>query len=124
MKTLSLALFCLAATVSMTARADCERTQTDYDVVYCGTKLYLEADKELNSAYKRLRGSLNDQGKQRLKMSQREWISSRNRNCSERKGDQILVDLDCATSTTVERTHFLDDRYRECASTGCMNGKL
>ena len=31
-----------------TTWADCTKTTSDYDVVYCGTKLYLQADKELN----------------------------------------------------------------------------
>jgi uncharacterized protein YecT (DUF1311 family) len=50
-----------------TTWADCTKTTSDYDVVYCGTKLYLQADKELNDIYQKLVGKLNTDGKQRLK---------------------------------------------------------
>ena len=107
-----------------TAWTDCDKTTTDYDVVYCGTKLYLQADKELNDAYQKLVGKLNTDGKKLLKTGQLAWIETRNQQCSERRGKSILVNLDCATDTTVERTHFLTERHRECLSTGCMNSKL
>jgi uncharacterized protein YecT (DUF1311 family) len=109
---------------TVTAWADCDKTKTDYDVVYCGTKIYLQADKELNDSYQKLVSKLNADGKQRLKTGQLAWIETRNKQCTERRGQNILVDLDCATRTTVERTHFLNDRYRECVSAGCMNSKL
>ncbi len=107
-----------------TTWADCTKTTSDYDVVYCGTKLYLQADKELNDSYQKLAGKLNSDGKQRLKAGQLAWIETRNRQCTETRGESILVDLDCATRTTVERTQFLTDRQRECLSTGCVNSKL
>ena len=59
-----------------------------------------------------------------LKAGQLAWIETRNRQCTETRGESILVDLDCATRTTVERTQFLTDRQRECLSTGCVNSKL
>jgi uncharacterized protein YecT (DUF1311 family) len=107
-----------------TAWADCNKTTSDYDAVYCGTKLYLQADKELNDIYKQLVSKLNTDGKKLLKTGQLAWIAARNRQCTETRGDSILVDLDCATRTTVERTQFLTDRQRECLSTGCINDKL
>jgi uncharacterized protein YecT (DUF1311 family) len=106
------------------AWADCDKTKTDYDVVYCGAKIYIQADKELNEAYQKLRGKLSAESKNRLKTGQLAWIDSRNQQCSERRGNRILVNLDCATDTTVERTQFLMDRYRECVSAGCMPSKL
>jgi uncharacterized protein YecT (DUF1311 family) len=107
-----------------TTWADCNKTASDYDVVYCGTKLYLQADKELNDVYQKLVGKLNTDGKKLLKTGQLAWIESRNSQCSETRKDSILVNLDCATRTTVARTQFLTDRQRECLSTGCMNDKL
>jgi len=107
-----------------TTWADCNKTTSDYDVVYCGTKLYLQADKELNGVYKKLVGKLNTGGKKLLKTGQLAWIETRNSQCTETRGASILVDLDCATRTTVERTQFLTDRQRECLSTGCVNSKL
>jgi uncharacterized protein YecT (DUF1311 family) len=119
--------YCLAFVALLwaaTTWADCNKTTSDYDVVYCGTKLYLQADKELNDVYQKLVGKLNTDGKKLLKTGQLAWIESRNRQCTETRSDSILVDLDCATRTTVERTQFLTDRQRECLSTGCMNSKL
>ena len=113
------ALLCTA-----TVWADCDKTTTDYDVVYCGTKIYLQADKELNDAYQKLVSKLNTDGKKVLKTGQLAWIEIRNQQCTEKRRNDILVDLDCATRTTVERTQFLTDRYRECISAGCMNSKL
>lgn len=107
-----------------TAWADCDKTKTDYDVVYCGTKIYLQADHELNDAYKKLVGKLNAEGKKLLKSGQLAWIETRNTQCTMRRANDILVNLDCATHTTVERTQFLNDRYRECVSAGCMASKL
>jgi uncharacterized protein YecT (DUF1311 family) len=107
-----------------TAWADCEKTQSDYDVVYCSSKIYMQADKELNEAYKKLVGKLDTAGKKLLKEGELAWIQTRNQDCSERRPNKILLNLDCATSATVSRTQFLNDRYRECVSAGCMNSKL
>jgi len=119
--------YCMVCIVLLWAAAtwaDCTKTTSDYDVVYCGTKLYLQADKELNDVYHQLVGKLNTDGKQLLKTGQLAWIETRNHQCTETRGNTILVDLDCATRTTVERTQFLTDRQRECLSTGCMHSKL
>ena len=117
-------LVCIVLLWAATTWADCIKTTSDYDVVYCGTKLYLQADKDLNDVYHQLVGKLNTDGKQLLKTGQLAWIETRNHQCTETRGNTILVDLDCATRTTVERTQFLTDRQRECLSTGCMNSKL
>src|SRR5262245_59855118 len=117
-------LILVALLWAATTWADCNKTTSDYDVVYCGTKLYLQADKELNEVYQKLLGQLNTDGTKLLKTEQLAWIEPRNRQCTETRGESILVDLDCATRTTVARTQFLTDRQRECLSTGCMNNKL
>ena len=104
--------------------ADCEKTKSDYDVVYCSTKIYIEADKEFNDAYKKLSAKLDMEGRKLLKEAQLAWIKARNQNCSENRGSEILLDMDCAANTTIERTQFLNDRHRECVSAGCMNSKL
>ena len=106
------------------AWADCEKTKSDYDVVYCSTKIYIQADKELNESYKNLSEKLDMEGRKLLKEAQLDWIRSRNKNCSESRGTEILLDMDCAANTTIERTQFLNDRHRECVSAGCMNSKL
>ncbi|MGO4467475.1 lysozyme inhibitor LprI family protein [Pseudoduganella sp. RAF53_2] len=87
-------------------------------------KIYQEAAKELNDTYKKLNAKLDDNGKKSLKTSQLAWIESRNQNCSKRDPKGFYVNLDCATTSTVERSRFLQDRLRECTSAGCMNSKL
>jgi len=87
-------------------------------------KVYQEADKELNENYKKLKGKLDSEGKDLLKSGQLAWIEDRNSSCSRREGAEFFVNLDCATNTTIERSQFLQDRIRECASAGCQNSKL
>jgi len=83
------------------------------------------ADKNLNDVYKKLNLKLDAKGKAALKKGQLDWISSRNSACSKNDPKEgFFVNLECATSRTVERTKFLEDRYRECVSAGCMNSKL
>ena len=87
-------------------------------------KIYIEADKKLNEAYKKLSAKLDMEGRKLLKDAQLAWIKARNQNCSETRRSEILLDMDCAANTTIEWTQFLNDRHRECVSAGCMNSKL
>jgi uncharacterized protein YecT (DUF1311 family) len=87
-------------------------------------KIYIQADKDLNTAYKKLRDQLDQEGKKLLKTGQVKWIESRNNQCSYRNENGFFVNLRCAADTTIERTKFLEDRYRECISAGCMKSKL
>lgn len=41
-----------------------------------------------------------------------------------REGSDFFVNLDCATTQTIERAQFLQSRVRECKSAGCLNSKL
>ena len=123
MKTLILALFLGYATAAY-ADSACDKPRDDFDGLYCLNKVYLEADKELNENYKKLTAKLDDEGKATLRNTQRAWIEERNANCSRREGQQFFVNLSCATNTTIQRAQFLQDRYRECVSTGCQNSKL
>jgi len=104
--------------------ADCDNPRDDFDDLYCLNKVYIQSDKDLNEAYKKLVGKLDVQGKKILKKRQNEWIQDRNSRCSYRDERGFFVNLKCATDMTVERTHFLQDRYRECISSGCLNSKL
>ncbi len=45
-------------------------------------------------------------------------------NCSYSDGRGFFVNMECATRTTVERVQFLNDRLRECSSTGCQPSTL
>ncbi len=106
------------------ANSACDKPKNDFDGLYCLNKVYQEADKELNENYKSLVGKLDADGKKSLKSGQLAWMSSRNSRCSETHDNRFLVDLDCASSTTIQRSQFLQDRLRECNSSGCQNSKL
>ena len=123
MKKFMLALL-LCASGSAFANSACDTPRNDFDGLYCLNKVYQEADKELNANYKKLAARLDADGKQALKSGQLSWISERNQNCSKKDGSGFYVNLDCATTTTIKRAQFLQDRVRECASSGCQNSKL
>ena len=123
MKKLILALL-VCASGSAFANSACDTPRNDFDGLYCLNKVYQEADKELNANYKTLAARLDANGKQALKSGQLSWISERNQSCSKKDGSGFYVNLDCATTTTIKRAQFLQDRVRECASSGCQNSKL
>lgn len=107
------------------AHADnCDKPRDDFDGLYCLNKVYLQADKDLNDAYQKLLPKLDTEGRNLLKTRQLAWIDTRNNQCSQRNEKGFFVNLNCATKTTVSRLQFLQDRYRECVSAGCMNSKL
>lgn len=106
------------------ANSNCDKPVNDFDGLYCLSKVYFEADKDLNESYKELVSLLDSTGKATLKQSQLAWIKQRNGLCSRREGDEFLVNMDCATSKTIERVQILQSRVRECKSSGCLNSKL
>jgi len=110
--------------VPFTVHADCDNPRDDFDGLYCLNKIYIQADKDLNAAYQKLQKQLDSEGKDLLKKSQIRWIESRNSECSYRNENGFFVNLKCAAETTIERTNFLNDRYRECMSSGCLKSKL
>lgn len=103
---------------------NCDKPRDDFDGLYCLNKIYQEADKELNVAYKELREHLNEEQKGKLKRSQISWMKKRNSNCSFKKDGSFFVSLGCTTQTTVARTNELKARTRECKATGCQSSKL
>lgn len=121
-KVLGIVIMSLSA--SAFADSACDQPRDDFDGLYCLNKVYQEADKELNEKYKKLVGLLDAEGKSKLKSAQLAWIENRNSQCSRRIGDGFFVNLNCATATTINRGDILQDRLRECASTGCQNSKL
>jgi uncharacterized protein YecT (DUF1311 family) len=114
----------LSASGFVYANSACDKPRDDFDGLYCLNKVYQEADKELNEHYKKLQGQLDKNGKTALKAGQLTWIETRNKNCSKHEADGFYVNLDCATNITVERLRFIQDRSRECSSSGCQNSKL
>jgi uncharacterized protein YecT (DUF1311 family) len=119
-----LALLALLASGTAFANSACDRVTNDFDGLYCLNKVYQQADTDLNAAYKQLVARLDADGRATLRQHQLQWMAERNVSCSMRKDDAFYVDLDCATRVTIERTRFLQDRVRECVSSGCMNSRL
>ena len=106
------------------ANSACDKPRDDFDGLYCLNKVYQEADAELNANYKKLLTRLDADGAASLKKGQLAWIAERNARCSKRDNQEFFVNLNCATQQTISRAQFLQDRYRECVSSGCQNSKL
>lgn len=121
---LSLALSLALLSTAAFANSACDNPQDDFDGLYCLNKVYQESDKELNENYKTLVAKLDKLGRTKLKRGQLEWITIRNSTCSRQDKDGFLVNLKCATDTTIQRAQFLQDRVRECKSSGCLNSRL
>lgn len=115
----------LALGVPAHAQQNCNFPKGTFDQVYCDAKVLVRADDELNVAYRKLLGRLNAAGQQLLRQTQRAWLARRDRDCVEvdpQRGN--VVYSDCAVEFTTTRLNFLNDRLRECASSGCQVGKL
>ncbi|MBE2295509.1 MAG: DUF1311 domain-containing protein [Phycisphaerales bacterium] len=123
MKKMTLAFLLCSSSVAF-ANSACDKPRDDFDGLYCLNKVYQEADRELNENYKKLYAKLDNDGKKALKSGQVSWIEQRNEDCSRREDKGFFVNLDCAARTTIERSQFLQDRIRECSSSGCQNSKL
>lgn len=126
MKRFALVLFAVLIAVPALAMADsaCDHPQNNFDGLYCMNKVYQQADTDLNVTYRHLMPKLDASGKSRLRSTQIEWIKTRDQQCSLARGDAFYVDIACATRMTISRTQFLQARYRECISSGCLDRKL
>ena len=104
---------------------NCDKPNNDFDGLYCLTKVYLEADKELNSSYAQLAKRLNTSQKSKLKRGQLAWMRERNDQCSYSDDENsFYVNMDCATRVTTERVNFLNERVRECSAGSCRDSRL
>lgn len=99
---------------------NCDQVKEGFDGLYCLQKVYFQADKELNDSYKKLNTLIDAKLKKKLKETQLTWIQERNTECSWKDERGSFVNMDCAKNKTVSRTNFLNDRIRECKSTGCQ----
>lgn len=124
MKTITVVLFAALAAPLVAQSSACDHPKNDFDGLYCLNKIWIEADHNLNQSFQKLHGKLDADGKVALKKGQLGWIESRNSTCSKTDSSGFFVNLKCATDMTIDRTKFLEDRYRECVSAGCMNSKL
>ena len=103
---------------------NCDKPINDFDGLYCLTKVYLEADKELNNSYTKLNKVLNSTQKSKLKRGQLAWIRDRDERCSYHNDEGFFVNMNCATRTTTSRVNFLNDRIRECSAGSCRDSRL
>jgi uncharacterized protein YecT (DUF1311 family) len=106
------------------AHADCSTSKNDFEDVYCAAKNFIDADNDLNAAYKGLAGKLTADEKSTLKKSETVWMKARNEGCGKTDSDGYYVDLSCAVDHTRERTAFLRDRKAECTAGACDDTKL
>ena len=114
-----------AAAVAAPARtASCDNPRTDFDTLYCERKVFMQADSDLNLVYNKLRARLNPNDKRTLLTSQRAWIRERDNECGATDDANIRVDIECAKTKTIARTNWLNDRLRECTSSGCRSSLL
>lgn len=107
------------------AQNNCDLPQGSFDQVYCQVKVLVRADDQMNTAYQALLKRLPPAAQATLRQTQRAWMARRDRDCVEydaRRGD--LVYTGCAVETTTARLNFLNDRLRECQSSGCQPSKL
>lgn len=107
-----------------TLAQNCDYPRDDFDGLYCLSKVYQQADKDLNSSYQELVKQLNSNQKAILKRGQLAWIRDRNDRCSEYTEDSFLVNMRCATDTTTNRVNFLNERLRECRAGSCRTSRL
>ena len=103
---------------------NCDKPVNDFDGLYCLTKVYLEADKELNNSYTKLNKVLSSTQKSKLKRGQLAWMRDRNDQCSYHDEGGFYVNMDCATRTTIKRVNFLNERARECSAGSCRDSRL
>ena len=118
---LGVLLLC-SMTQSQSARAEdgCANPKTSYDRTYCMAKLFMEADKDLNTVYKELSGMLKPDQKKKLVQAQRNWIKFRDTACETRG----RINVDCNFKVNKERHDVLADRVRECKTGHCREDLL
>ncbi|WP_296257840.1 MULTISPECIES: lysozyme inhibitor LprI family protein [unclassified Pseudomonas] len=123
MRKISIALLTVLFPLGVQA-AGCAQPRNAFDQVYCVSNLFSQADRDLNQEYTALRKHLNPTQQSALKAGQVAWIKQRDNDCSEEKSSGYFVNLACAVETTQQRMAFLQERERECTSTGCVDSKL
>ena len=118
------ALFCALVAGRAEADSACDKPRNDFDGLYCLNKVYQQSDTDLNTSFTQLRGKLDPAGRGALRFSQIAWLQSRNDSCSRHEDGGFFINLSCASRMTIERTQFLQGRYRECVSSGCMDSRI
>jgi len=118
------------ASIGGEAHEQLEKEDYDYDVVaepidcknpkytpefnYCAEVAYKEADKKLNTTYRKVLSELNDEDKQALVTIQRDWLKFRDAQCEletkETKKGTIWyqVNTECKTRMTISRSSDIE----------------
>lgn len=103
---------------------NCDNARNTFDEFYCKDKLYQQADKDLNTAYGELSRKLSANDRKTLKEIQLDWMHERDTQCIEKRDDEVVLFVNCRLNRTVDQTNFLNQRLRECKSTGCQPSRL
>ncbi|MGY2895205.1 lysozyme inhibitor LprI family protein [Deinococcus sp. UYEF24] len=107
------------------AQTNCNTPNNSFEDVYCLNKVFVKADDDLNTVYQKLLQKLSPSAQATLRKYQRAWIEQRNADSTGTDSKQgKVIYIDTAVNMTVSRTNFLNDRYRECVSSGCQPNKL
>ncbi|MCT7573563.1 lysozyme inhibitor LprI family protein [Aliarcobacter butzleri] len=109
MKKIVLTLISTALITTYSYSLDCINAIDTYSLKECANIDYEKADKKLNETYKKVMSTLDDEGKELLKISQRAWIVFRDSNArfqsdSMRGGTgQGLIHISTMTDMTIQR---------------------
>ena len=115
----------MTLTGTASAQNNCASPGNSFEDVYCLVKVFVKADDDLNVAYQRLIRRLAPNDQNVLRRTQRAWVAARNASCTASDSTQgSVIYIGCAVDRTTARTNFLNDRYRECVSSGCRPAKL
>lgn len=101
------------------AHAACDNAKSDFDDVYCASKVYIHADDDLNTVYGKTAKLLDKDGKAKLKKSEVAWIKARNQACNRRDDTGNYINLDCATDWTRQRIDVLNSVADSCKAGTC-----
>jgi len=75
----------------------CDKPRNDFDGVYCLSKIYQQADHDLNDSYATLQQQLNAAEDIRLRTGQLACLRRRDAECSRHEPEGFYVNLACAT---------------------------
>jgi uncharacterized protein YecT (DUF1311 family) len=120
-------LFCSAAGAADQLTPECELDGSQRDINDCAAARLAQADTAMNTRYQEQLQRLSPANRERLRQSQRAWISYRNSACVYEAGPQkdlrsfwIGEDRLCRARLTKQRTEILKE-YVECTSAPCPN---
>ena len=115
----------LTLTGTAQAQNNCNTPGNSFEDVYCLSKVFVKADDDLNTVYQKLLKRLSPAAQVTLRRTQRAWLNGRNTTCTENDAKLgAVIYMDCAVDRTTSRSNFLNDRLRECLSSGCQPAKL